>query len=246
MADMLIYNDIGDWFDGITASSVATELNNIPTSEDVLNVRINSLGGSVSDGVAIRNILRSFAGKRRSFNSSFKVVTIVDGFAYSAASIIAMAGDEIVMNQGSLMMIHRAWTWAMGNSTELVELSKYLNKIDGEIANLYASRTGKKEEDMLALMTAETYFTAKEAVAAKLADQVDETHTANLAMHKDVAMKVQSNPGGYTNLMKCRIAAAKASKTIEAQTKGNTQSPAPDTSWITSADNQLTIDTLSV
>lgn len=244
MSDLLIYSDIGEWFDGVSAKSVSRELNEIPLGEKNLNVRINSPGGSVSDGIAIRNILRSFAMKRRAIDSSFKLIVIVDGFAYSAASIIAMAGDEIVMNQGSLMMIHRAWTWAMGNSKELIDLSNYLNKIDGELADLYAVRSGMKKDEVLSLMDAETYFTAKEAVAAKLADREDESHTADLAKHELFAKQPSNSGTKYSDLMKPRLT---VSKQLAARAGGSsTQKAAPDTSWMGPFEIASAIDALCI
>lgn len=244
MADLLIYSDIGEWFDGVSAKSVSKELDAISLAEKQLTVRINSPGGSVSDGIAIRNILRSFAMKRRAFDSAFKLVVIVDGFAYSAASIIAMAGDEIIMNQGSLMMIHRAWTWAMGNSQELIELSNYLSKIDGELADLYAVRSGMKKEEVLALMNAETYFTAKEAVAAKLADREDESSVADLAKHELFAKQPSNSGTKYCELMKPRLT---ASKQLAARAGGkSTQEAAPDMSWMDPFEIATAIDTLCI
>lgn len=242
MSDILIYNDIGDWYDGVTATSVADQLGQVPISEKLLNVRINSVGGDVSHGLAIRNLFRSFAAKRRLMTADFKLITIVDGFAYSAASVIAMAGDTIVMNQGSLMMIHQAWTWSMGNATELRNLASYLDKIDGELAALYAARSGDKPDDMLALMSAETYFTASEAVAAKLADQVDESHLANLAEPDRVALaQARGKPNGYTELMKSRVAAARG-----LPRRPNNRVDAPDLSWLSPAESAAMMDSLSI
>lgn len=240
--ELLIYEDIGDWFDGVTATSVAEELNQVPTTESQVDVRINSLGGNTSDGIAIRTLFRSFATKRRVFNPQFKLRTLVDGFAYSAASIIATAGDEIVMNQGSLMMIHRAWTWGMGNEEELTDLAAYLRKIDGEIASIYATLTGGKPEQMLALMKAETYFNADEAVAAKLAHSKDEHHSADMSRHGDVANQLSSKqPGKYINLMKSRC----GNRLLPTAAHGGSKKDSgPDTTWLIGAELQSEIDKL--
>lgn len=158
-AEILIYDEIGFW--GVTAGDFAAALKQVGAGP--VNVRINSPGGDVFDGLAIHNLMRAHAGG---------VTTTVDGLAASAASIIALAGSSVTMADNSMMMIHRASCLAMGNSAELTALVGTLDKIDGQLASIYAAKTGKPDADMAALMAAETWFTAAEAKDQGLADTV--------------------------------------------------------------------------
>lgn len=133
---------------------------------DVVHVRIDSPGGDVFAGQAIAQALR---------DSKAKVIVHVDGLAASAATIVAIAAGEVEIAIGGMFMVHRAWTFAFGNTHDMLEAAELLEKIDGTLATQYAMRTGKEEAEMLALMDAETWFTAQEAVDAKLVDRVAAT-----------------------------------------------------------------------
>lgn len=168
-AEILLYEAIVDteveaeWFGGVSAQGFVKALRDIGADTDIV-VRVNSPGGSVFGGRAIETALREHKGK---------VTVHVDGMAASAASFVAMAGDEIVMSQGAMMMIHKAWTIAFGNADDLVSTAELLEKIDGTLAKTYADRSGKADAEKFAeLMSAETWFTADEAVEIGLADRV--------------------------------------------------------------------------
>ena len=103
----------------------------------------------------------------------------VDGLAASAASFIAMAGDEIRIAQSAMMMIHDAWGVAIGNSVDMQAMADVLEKLDGQIADIYANRSGRKANTFRRLMDAETWFTSEEAVANKLADSVSDAKAEN-------------------------------------------------------------------
>ena len=162
-ARVRIYDTIGGWF-GTNAAEFVGELDALDVDE--LEVHINSPGGAVWDGLAIMNALKQHRAR---------VTIIVDGLAASAASIIAMAGDEVVMAEGSQMMIHRASGGAWGNAAFLRDTAAILDKIDGNLAGIYARRAGGTRESWLDLMTAETWYDAAEAVEAGLADRADES-----------------------------------------------------------------------
>ncbi|RYF52821.1 MAG: Clp protease ClpP, partial [Comamonadaceae bacterium] len=117
-AEILIYGDIGEswWDETVSAKSFLQELNALDV--DDITVRINSLGGSVPDGIAICNAMKRHKAK---------VTVEIDGIAYSIASLIAMGGDTINMASNALMMIHAPWTYAAGNSAELRELADQLD-----------------------------------------------------------------------------------------------------------------------
>lgn len=167
MPELEIYGDIGeDWWDpanDITAKSVSRWLRENASGAQQITVRINSYGGWVSEGVAIRNILKSHKAR---------VVCIVDGFALSAASVIATAGDEIHMGQGAMQMIHNASGGARGTADVLESTAQALRKMSDSIAALYAERTGKPKEECQAMMDAETWLTADECLALGFCDKV--------------------------------------------------------------------------
>lgn len=158
-AEVLIYDEIG-WY-GVTADGFVNDLKAIDGDEIV--VRVNSPGGDVYDGIAILNALRGHKAK---------ITTIVDGLAASAASFIAMAGDEIVMNPNSEMMIHDAWGYSIGNAEDMHKAADDLDRVSNNIASIYAERAGGTTEAWREVMRAETWYSAQEAVDAGLANRV--------------------------------------------------------------------------
>ncbi|MCC5946910.1 MAG: Clp protease ClpP [Nitriliruptoraceae bacterium] len=138
-----------------------------------IRVEINSPGGDVFDGVALYNALRAHPAH---------VTTRVTGVAASIASVIAQAGDRRVMLGGAQMMIHRAWGLAMGDGDEMRTFAALLDRQDDVIAKIYANRSGRTPASYLKLMAAETWFDARQAVTAGLADEVIEPsrHTDNV------------------------------------------------------------------
>lgn len=171
-AALYIFDEINPMW-GIGAQQVVDELKTITASE--LDVHINSPGGNVFDGIAIMNALRQHDAK---------VNVIVDGLAASIASVIAMAGDSIVMSLGSQMMIHNPSGFAMGDARTMRELADTLDKSRASIAAVYADRAGGTVDDWQSAMDAETWYTAQEAVDAGLADKVDDSQQA-----EDIAAK---------------------------------------------------------
>lgn len=159
-AEVFIYGAIGGWF-GVDANQFVTDLSTLDVKE--IQLRVNSPGGSVYDGVAIMNAL-----KRHKAN----VIASIDGIAASAASFIIMAADEIQIGPGAEVMIHDAWAYTMGNADELTDEAAHLDRISNSIASLYASRAGGTTEEWREAMKAESWYSAKEAVAAGLADSV--------------------------------------------------------------------------
>jgi ATP-dependent protease ClpP protease subunit len=163
-AEIYIYGDIGEswWEETVTARDFVRELNALDVSEIV--VRINSIGGSVPDGLAIHNAMR-----RHKAN----IVVEIDGMAFSVASLIAMGGDQVRMASNALLMIHAPWMYAAGNSKELRELADQLDTWAAAMSTSYAARTGDQAQ-ALALLTdgQDHYFTAEEALAAKYIDAV--------------------------------------------------------------------------
>lgn len=166
-AELIIYGDIGEswWGESVTALSVVQQLQALDAGTTQINVRINSYGGSVSDGIAIYNALKR--------HSARKVVT-VDGVAMSSASLIAMAGDEVQMPSTSLLMIHAPWGFAQGNAQDMRIMADVLDTYASAMAGAYAAKTGKPNADMLALLAdgVDHYYTGEQAVAEGFADAV--------------------------------------------------------------------------
>ncbi len=169
VAEVLIYDVIGaDFFgEGVTAAKVKADLDKLGDVSDI-NVRINSPGGNVWDGIAIFSLLKQHKAQ---------IHVQVDGLAASAASLIAMAGDLITMGEGSMMMIHNPWTLAYGDANAMRKTGEILDKIEGQFVDVYAARTGMKGDDIGALMDAETWFTAAEAVKNGFADEQTKVET---------------------------------------------------------------------
>jgi ATP-dependent protease ClpP protease subunit len=163
-ATISIYSAIGDTFDGSgwTVARVSAILRGIAAGTE-LTVNVNSPGGDFFEGVAIYNALRQYQGK---------VIVNVMGIAASAASIIAMAGDEINMGDGAFLMIHNAWAACVGNRNDMLKAAATLEPFDTAMASLYAARTGMKPADAAALMDAETWIGAQSAVDKGFASSI--------------------------------------------------------------------------
>lgn len=174
-----VYDDIGGggWFGGgVTAADFTAQLAEIPGD---LEVHINSGGGDVFDGIAIYNAIAQRPGN---------VTTVVDGIAASIASIIAQAGKTRIIAPGAMMMIHDALSMCLGNASDMRETADLLDQVSDNLASIYASRGGTPS-DWRATMQTEAWYTAEQAVAAGLADQLAERPAApeDLANH-DLSM----------------------------------------------------------
>lgn len=160
-----IYDVIGEdfWTGGFTAKRAAGALRSIGSND--VTVKINSPGGDMFDGIAIYNLLREHPAK---------VTVKVMGLAASAASIIAMAGDEIRMGLGTFMMVHNAWGMVIGNRHDMRAAADLFDEFDGALVDVYEARTGLKPEDVESIMDAETFLSASTAVEKGFADAVDD------------------------------------------------------------------------
>ncbi len=147
------------WGDGVSAKRISAALRAIGDSDVIVN--INSPGGDMFEGLAIYNLLRAHSGK---------VTVNVLGIAASAASIIAMAGDDVLMGRGSFLMIHNCWAISMGNRHDFAKLAKDLEPFDKAMAGIYAARTGQSEEDIGQMMDDELYIGAGDAIDNGFAD----------------------------------------------------------------------------
>lgn len=158
-ADVFLYEEIGV-FD-LTAGDVIAMLRELKVS--TLNVHINSPGGSVFDGFAIYNALNAHPAT---------IIVHIDGIAASIASVIAMAGDQILMAENAMMMIHCPSCGVSGFAKDLRSQADVLDKLEESIASAYSARSGMKQEDVIAAMQAETWLTAAECKAKGLCTEV--------------------------------------------------------------------------
>jgi ATP-dependent protease ClpP protease subunit len=161
-AEVAIYDEIGAY--GVSAKGFLAELGALPEGTPV-DLRLNSPGGSVFDAVAIHNALKRHAGP---------VTVWIDGIAASAASYIAMAGDEIVMPENAFLMIHDPAGLVMGTAEDMRAMAEALDKVKGSLVSGYAAKSGRTTEEVSRLMSAETWFDASDAVAQGFADRLVE------------------------------------------------------------------------
>ena len=161
-AEVSIYDEIGAY--GVSAKGFLTELGALPEGTPV-DLRLNSPGGSVFDAVAIHNALKRHEGT---------VTVWIDGIAASAASYIAMAGDEIVMPENAFLMIHDPSGLVMGTSGDMRAMAEALEKVKGALVQGYAAKSGRTPEEVSALMSAETWLDAADALAQGFADRLIE------------------------------------------------------------------------
>src|ERR1700690_3809962 len=154
--ELLVYDSIGEswWGAGVTAEAVKQKLNEAGDVSKI-TLRINSPGGDVFEASAIYSLLTQHKAK---------VECYVDGLAASAAFTIAMAGDSIHISESAMMMCHNAWGMCMGYAADMQKMTDLLNKISGVMCDIYSQKSGMKADEVQALMDAETWMTAAEAV----------------------------------------------------------------------------------
>ena len=161
MNDLLIYGDIG-WEN--TAKQVQEKLNEFDGAP--VRVRINSGGGDVYEGIAILNTLRAYSGD---------VTVVVESLAASAASFISVGvGGRVVIRPNAELMIHKAWTLLSGNADDIDKTRADLARQDMKLASIYAEKAGGELDDWLQAMSAETWYTAEEALEAGLVDAIED------------------------------------------------------------------------
>ncbi|MBN7400001.1 ATP-dependent Clp protease proteolytic subunit [Mycobacteroides abscessus subsp. abscessus] len=163
-ATLHIYDEIDSWF-GVNAEALVVEISALDP-ETELTVRVNSPGGNAFDGINIANAIMRHPGK---------TTTYIDGLAASAASVIAVASDEVVVSKYGQAMVHDARSGQYGTAKDLRSVADHLEKLSASYAKLYADRAGGTVEDWAQAMADETWYTAEEMVAAGLASRVDDS-----------------------------------------------------------------------
>jgi len=183
--DVLVYDYIGDGlYGGVSAKAVAEAIME-HKGVKTINVFINSPGGSVADAMAIYNTLSRHKAR---------VLVYVDGMALSAASVIAMAGDEILMASNAMMMIHEPIAMTGGTADDLRSAADALDKVAGTIVGVYVARTGQDVEHITQMLADETWMTADEAEANGFADEIVEAK--RVAAFGDLS-KYRNLPDGF-------------------------------------------------
>ena len=160
--EVVIYDEIGNF--GIESKTFIEELAKIPNDNNIL-LRINSPGGSVIDGLAIYDAIR---------RTPQKVITRIEGLAASIASIIALAGDEIIMSENSLFMIHNVWGGETGDSKDMRKAADLMDKMSSKLVSIYVAKSGRDESEVKSWMDSETWFSAEEALEAGFINAIEE------------------------------------------------------------------------
>lgn len=161
-ADVYIFDEIGTY--GITAQEFITDIKDL--KDTPINLRINSLGGDVFDGMAMYNVI-----KRR----EAKTTVYIEGIAASIATIISLGADEVVMAENSLFMIHNAWGGTMGEAKDMRKTAETLEKITGELTDIYRKKTGLSYDALAEMMDEETWLNANEAFEMGFIDTISDS-----------------------------------------------------------------------
>ena len=160
-ADVYIFDEIGAY--GVTAQDFIAEIKDL--KDMPINLRINSLGGDVFNGMAIYNVI-----KKRKYNTT----VYVEGIAASIATIIALGADEVVMSENSLFMIHNAWGGTMGDAKDMRKSAATLEKISAELTEIYVKKTGLSYDRVAEMMDEETWLNAEEALELGFVDTISD------------------------------------------------------------------------
>ncbi len=161
-ATLNIYDNIDSYY-GVNVKDIEEELKN--ANNKPLNIYINSNGGEVFEGFAIYNVIKRYAGAKTVY---------IDGLAASIASVIAMAGDKVVMGKASMLMIHNASGGCYGNAEEMKKVVEALEQINSVIKDIYIAKTGLSIEKLTELMDNETFMTPDECLEYGFCDEITE------------------------------------------------------------------------
>lgn len=179
IGELMLYGDISEyswWDDDVTPKKFKEDLDALGDISE-LKIYINSGGGDVFAGQAIHSMLKR--------HSATKTVYI-DGLAASIASVIAMAGDKVIMPKNAMMMIHKCWTIAIGNADDMRKMADDMDKIDESIIAAYVEKTGLETDDIIELMTDETWMTAQDALDYGFADEIEESKQVAASIRKGI------------------------------------------------------------
>lgn len=218
-----IYGDITSWpwFEGDTSAVNLSKQLDALGDVNQIDVYINSYGGEVAEGLAIYNALRRHEAK---------VVTHCDGFACSIASVIFMAGDERVMSEASLLMIHNAWAWAEGNADQLRKQADDLEKITQASVEAYKAHSSISEEEIKTLMDAETWILPSEALEYGFATAIEDAEVKG------------AKQSAWKQLFEALMAYRQAEETEEEEAEETTEDETEDETEETSDETEISDD----
>jgi ATP-dependent protease ClpP protease subunit len=211
VAEIQIFDIIGDWIDEqinqifgveltVTAKSFLKQLAELPSAVATIRVHINSVGGDCFAAAAIANALRD-----QQLSKGRTVETVVDGIAASAASVILMAGRKVTMSDNGLIFLHDPWTGSVGNARQLRQAADGLDRVRDTIVSTYQWHSQLSKDEIVALMSAETWMDADEAIANGFAtDKVEGLKAAALIDPKAV-MKLGVVPEKYRDRLQAFV-----------------------------------------
>nr|DAM33029.1 MAG TPA: major capsid protein [Bacteriophage sp.] len=189
-AEISIYDEIGFW--GVSAASFAQDLKDCGNNLKQINLHIHSPGGDVFDGIAIYNLLKSHPAN---------VTVYIDGLAASMASVIAMAGNEIIMPENAMMMIHKPWGIQGGDAEDMRKYADLLDKVENTLIPAYANKTGKTPEELAEMLSAETWLNGKECVEQGFADKLAEPLVAMASIKSRKLEDFEKMPNEIKNML---------------------------------------------
>lgn len=181
-ADVYLYDEILSSESSFGCETVSLEIANLPEAVKEIVVHINSYGGEVKEGIAIYNALK---------DSPAKVTTIAEGFACSIASVIFCAGDDRIVSDLSMLMIHNAWTIAVGDADELTQAAEGVRKISETTKQAYRSVCNLSDDDLKAMLDAETWLTPEESLECGFATAIKETKATAETAYQSVQQRMQ-------------------------------------------------------
>jgi len=203
-AEVILYASIGEswWGDSVSAKQFSDTLKTVG-EVDELDIRINSPGGDVFDGMTIYNRLKQHKAKKTVY---------IDGMAASIASIIALAGDDIVIGEGAAYMIHLPWTFAMGNRNDLDNTVNLLIDIEEQMVGLYQRKTKIPRTEIKTMLEKETWLFGSEAVEKGFVDRTMEESIPVAASILDKASWMKNKPKNILTDAKAAKASAELLK----------------------------------
>jgi ATP-dependent Clp endopeptidase proteolytic subunit ClpP len=206
ISEILLYGAIGEsfWEDSISLKQFKDALKEIPDSTKEIQLRVNSPGGSVFDGMSMYELIKAEKKKGK------KVVAYIDGLAASIASVIILAADEIIVGEGSMVMIHKPLVGAYGNSLELERMVNILDKIEEQMITIYSKKTGISRAEISNMLSAETWMTSNEALDNGFADSqfaaCDTLHIAASLIERSTHFNKKPNMKNSDVLVKNKLA----------------------------------------
>lgn len=185
--ELTLYGEISDvtwWGNEVTPKQFKEDLDALGDIA-VLNIYINSPGGDVFAGQTIYSMLKRHKAQ---------VNVYVDGLAASIASLVAMAGDKVIMPANAMMMIHSPWTWAVGNAQDFRKLADDLDKIRDSMVTAYQDKSGLEAEEITKIMDAETWLSAKDCLEYGFADEIEEAKQVAACVDEKYFARYRNTP----------------------------------------------------